>query len=171
MIAVPLLLAELLLGYVVWDRHRFERAQLDPRVYLGAAARSGAGHAGLYSRAARAAQHSKRLCRRLQTAVRRQRRPHLTGRVQRSAATIAVVVDCHAAQWLPAFDFGAGGRDQNSSIRSRSQESPTVWSGRRNADLPHVERISACMLNQAIDVTEANRFARVISDTLWSPVL
>lgn len=101
MIAVPLLLAELLLGYVVWDRHRFERAQLDPRVYLGAAARSGAGHAGLYSRAARAAQHSKRLCRRLQTAVRRQRRPHLTGRVQRSAATIAVVVDCHAAQGCP----------------------------------------------------------------------
>ena len=37
-IAIPLLLAAALLGYVAWDKRRFEAARLDPRDYPGAAA-------------------------------------------------------------------------------------------------------------------------------------
>ena len=36
------------------------------------------------------------------------------------------------------------------------QESATAWSERREAELPHVEPISARRLNQAIDAAEAN---------------
>lgn len=45
------------------------------------------------------------------------------------------------------------------------QESATAWSERRDAELPHVEPISARRLNQAIDAAEANGFALTIIDT------
>lgn len=45
------------------------------------------------------------------------------------------------------------------------QESATAWSERREAELPHVEPISARRLNQAIDAAEANGFALTIIDT------
>ncbi|EZP55141.1 putative O-antigen acetylase [Sphingomonas sp. RIT328] len=106
-IAVPLLLAGALLGYVAWDRHRFERAQLDPRVYPGAAALTGApvpaapvfpaAHLvpldipSVYADGCSLpfGASAIRAC---------------PAGVLRSATTIAVVGDSHAAQWLPAFD-------------------------------------------------------------------
>lgn len=45
------------------------------------------------------------------------------------------------------------------------QESATAWSERREAELPHVEPISARRLDQAIDAAEANGFALTIIDT------
>jgi len=45
------------------------------------------------------------------------------------------------------------------------QESATAWSERREAELPHVEPISARRLGQAIDAAEANGFALTIIDT------
>lgn len=45
------------------------------------------------------------------------------------------------------------------------QESATAWSERREAELPHVEPISARRLNQAIDAAEANGFGLTIIDT------
>lgn len=45
------------------------------------------------------------------------------------------------------------------------QESATAWSERREAELPHVEPISARRLYQAIDAAEANGFALTIIDT------
>jgi chromosome partitioning protein len=45
------------------------------------------------------------------------------------------------------------------------QESATAWSERREAELPHVEPISARRLNQAIDAAEANGFDLTIIDT------
>lgn len=45
------------------------------------------------------------------------------------------------------------------------QESATAWSERREAELPHVEPISARRLDQAIDAAAANGFALTIIDT------
>lgn len=45
------------------------------------------------------------------------------------------------------------------------QESATAWSERREAELPHVEPISARRLGQAIDAAEANGFELTIVDT------
>lgn len=45
------------------------------------------------------------------------------------------------------------------------QESATAWSERRQAELPHVEPISARRLNQAIDAAEANGFGLTVIDT------
>jgi chromosome partitioning protein len=45
------------------------------------------------------------------------------------------------------------------------QESATAWSERREAQLPHVEPISARRLDQAIDAAEANGFALTVIDT------
>lgn len=45
------------------------------------------------------------------------------------------------------------------------QESATAWSERREAELPHVEPISARRLDQAIDAAEANGFELVVIDT------
>lgn len=45
------------------------------------------------------------------------------------------------------------------------QESATAWSERREAELPHVEPISARRLDQAIDAARANGFALTIIDT------
>lgn len=45
------------------------------------------------------------------------------------------------------------------------QESATAWSERREAELPHVEPISARRLNQAIDAAEANGFGLTVIDT------
>ena len=45
------------------------------------------------------------------------------------------------------------------------QESATAWSERRQAELPHVEPISARRLDQAIDAAGANGFALTIIDT------
>ena len=45
------------------------------------------------------------------------------------------------------------------------QESATAWSERRDAELPHVEPISARRLNQAIDAAAAGGFGLTIIDT------
>jgi chromosome partitioning protein len=45
------------------------------------------------------------------------------------------------------------------------QESATAWSERREAELPHVEPISARRLDQAISAAEANGFGLTIIDT------
>lgn len=45
------------------------------------------------------------------------------------------------------------------------QESATAWSERREAELPHVEPISARRLGQAIDAAAANGFGLTIIDT------
>lgn len=45
------------------------------------------------------------------------------------------------------------------------QESATAWSERREAELPHVEPISARRLGQAIDAAAANGFDLTIIDT------
>jgi chromosome partitioning protein len=45
------------------------------------------------------------------------------------------------------------------------QESATAWSERREAELPHVEPISARRLDQAVNAAEANGFAVTIIDT------
>lgn len=45
------------------------------------------------------------------------------------------------------------------------QESATAWSERRDAELPHVEPISARRLGQAIDAAEANGFGLTLIDT------
>lgn len=45
------------------------------------------------------------------------------------------------------------------------QESATAWSERREAELPHVEPISARRLGQAIDAAESNGFGLIIVDT------
>lgn len=45
------------------------------------------------------------------------------------------------------------------------QESATAWSERREAELPHVEPISARRLDQAVDAAKANGFNLIVIDT------
>lgn len=115
-VAVPLVSAGAVLGYVAYDLHRFRATALDPRDYPGAAILSANHPAGLPARPFFPAAHLvpddipdvyANGCSLPFGASAIKACP--AGAVP-SPTSIAVVGDSHAAQWLPAF-AAAGARD------------------------------------------------------------
>ncbi|MEI5687759.1 acyltransferase family protein [Sphingomonas kyungheensis] len=117
-IAIPLLLAAALLGYVAWDKRRFEAARLDPRDYPGAAAL--VASTPVPARAVFPAAHlvPEDLPVEYKTGC---SLPFGESVIQAcpsgqpdSRFRIAVVGDSHAAQWLPGIE--AAGRARGWAI-------------------------------------------------------
>lgn len=109
-IAVPLVAAGAVLGYIAYDKHRFLNARLDPRDYPGAAILASANPASLPVRPFFPAAHL--VPEDIPDAYRNDcSLPFGVSTIKAcpagaldSPVSIAVVGDSHAAQWLPAFD-------------------------------------------------------------------